>query len=101
MFGKAGGGALRIGVDETESEIGFSGFGDVVGGVVDCCCCVMRSCSCWNITSICFCVWSSLACESEKACSRADTRSLLMMGLGDSLEFEARDKPEEGSSAGK
>ena len=46
-------------------------------------------------------MWSSLACESEKACSRADTQLLLMMELGDSSEFEVRDKPEEGSSAGK
>ena len=39
------GGALRIGVDETELEMGFLVFGDVVGGVVDRCCCVI---SCWS-----------------------------------------------------
>jgi hypothetical protein len=46
-------------------------------------------------------VWTSLAFESEKACSRADICSLLIVEIGGSSRFEIEGKSEEGPSAGK
>ena len=70
----------------------------------DCCCCSRSCCICWRpfvSCSICFCVSIYLAWESERACSRADIRSLLIIETGSSGDIKAWGKSEGESSAGK
>jgi hypothetical protein len=85
-LGRAGGGGLPVGVRETGV------FGNDFGEDGGCCCCSKSCCICWNpfaSCSICFCVSMYLAWESERACSRADIRSSLMIEMGSSGDVEA------------